>query len=295
MAYNSSDPRSQLAGQSPGTGEGDIAQPGYFAFRDFEPTDERTWYVRGQNLVLSYSSLEAGQELTRHAEKHEYAVILPDDDGYVDVQTPDGREELRGAGLIVVPPGDSTVRALRPTSAIRLFDTSADDLVELALNAADYAEPHPRVALLERWPAPSEDRLRIYPLDEVPTDPERFGRIFRTRAFMVNFLPDQLGPRNPENLSPHHHDDFEQISLAVEGEWMHHIRTPWTSQRSQWREDEHHTITSPSVTIIPPPTVHTSEARGQGRNRLIDIFSPPRLDFSEKPGWVLNAEEYPAP
>jgi mannose-6-phosphate isomerase-like protein (cupin superfamily) len=211
------------------------------------------------------------------------------------VLTGDGATKVDSAGLVVVPPGASRISVHGDGPLVRLVEATEAAWRDRVANADAYAENHPRVALLERWPAPAEARVRFYPLSEVPADPKRFGRIFRTRSFMVNFLPQQDGPRDPHKLSPHHHDDFEQLSLAVQGEYVHHIRTPWLPDRSTWREDEHVRIGSPSVTIIPPPTVHTSEASDPGVNQLIDIFSPPRVDFSEKPGWVLNADDYPMP
>ena len=40
--------------------------------------------------------------------------------------------------------------------------------------------------------------------------------------------------------------------------------------------------------MIPPRVVHTQDV-GNGTTWLIDIFGPPRIDFSSKPGFVLNA------
>jgi hypothetical protein len=289
--YEKDDPRSALATATaprPDSGAA-IAAAQYLDLRAAP-------VVRAQNVILIHVDARVGDDLDNGTLDGELAIVVTGASPAFTVLTDDGATRITEPGLVVVPPGASRISVDGDGPLVRLVEATEPAWRDRVANAGAYAEDHPRVALLERWPEPAGARaVRFYPLSGVPADPKRFGRIFRTRSFMVNFLPLQDGPRDARKLSPHHHDDFEQLSLAVQGEYVHHIRTPWLPDSTTWREDEHVRIGSPSVTIIPPPTVHTSAASDPGVNQLIDIFSPPRADFSEKPGWVLNADDYPMP
>jgi hypothetical protein len=298
-----SDPRASMSsygatatGRPPAT---EYARPEYVRFAGTEPQETgpgvRTWYARGQNFVLAYSEVSSGGELERPAQPDEYALLLPEREPAVEVAVAGATERVEGYSISFLPPGASRVRALGEERLVRLFSARSEDLVARCANAASYARPHPNVAPLVPWPDPVGGfRLRTYSLD-VPEDPSRFGKIFRCTTLMVNYLDATVGPRDPTKLSPHSHDDFEQCSLVLHGEYVHHIRFPWTSNLAQWVDDDHTRIGAPSVAIIPPPSIHTSQSVSEERNQLIDIFSPPRVDFSEKEGWVLNACDYPMP
>ena len=253
----------------------------------------RTWNARSATLVVSYTQAKAGDVFARTAQSDEYVVLQYSESAPIRVTTGSASEEVREEAFVVVPPGDSSIEVLADGVLIRLFSVVADDLREGALNAGAYAEPDLRAAPLGEWPDPvSGFRLRVYKLADTPIAEGRFGRIFRTTNVMVNFLAEEPTPRDPLKLSPHYHDDFEQISLAVKGAFIHHIRYPWGPDSSRWRPDESREIATPSICVIPPPTIHTTQGIGP-HQQLIDIFSPPRVDFSTS-GWVLNAADYPA-
>ncbi|MEU2349829.1 hypothetical protein [Modestobacter sp. NPDC049651] len=257
------------------------------------PHGSRTWLARASNLVLAYTEARAGDVFARSGQPDEYTVLMYSASAPVTVTAGDESASVAEEAFVVVPPGDSEVRVDADGVLIRLFSAEAPDLTAAALNADAYAEPDLRAAPLVPWPDPVGGfRLRVYRLADTPIAEGRFGRIFRTTNLMVNFLAEEPGPRNVHKLSPHHHDDFEQISLAVQGRFMHHIRYPWGPDATQWRPDESREIATPSICVIPPPTVHTTQGIGE-HQQLIDIFGPPRQDFSDS-GWVLNADDYPA-
>jgi len=300
--YDATDPRASLApapsaaAKPPATtyAAADIGK-----FYETAPQEDdangKSWYIRSQNAVLIYTDARDGAVFKRSGQVDEYVLLLPDAGVSATVTASDGTTKVAGYSVAFIPAGNSEIRISGSGKIIRLYTTRSKDLADKCGNADAYLTAHPNVPEFKPWPAAKAGpKVHVYSLD-VPEEPGRFGRIWRCSTFMVNYLPAQKGPRDITKLSPHHHDDFEQLSLALEGAYIHHLRWPWTTNLNNWREDQHEYCGSPSVTVIPPPSIHTSRGMADGINQLVDIFSPPRMDFSLKPGWVLNAADYPMP
>lgn len=300
LMYDTSDPRARLAAAtSAAPVVGRYTPAHYGLFYEEQPQQktagEETWMARGQNFLVAYTQADPGAVLERRDQVDEYMLLLPDRGKGAIIDAPEGRTEVEGFSLVIVPPGDTRITLTDGGRVARIFSTRSPDLVSQCSNNESYSGDHPRIPAFEPWPEPPAGyKVRAYSLD-VPAENGRFGRIFRCTTLMVNILDPLVGPRDITKLSPHHHDDFEQGSLAIDGAFTHHLRWPWTINLNDWREDEHVYCKSPSLTVIPPPAIHTSRGMDDGLNQLVDIFSPPRADFSKQPGWVLNADDYPVP
>lgn len=255
---------------------------------------EHSWIIRSANVVVVISRVRSGTRLQRTGQSDEYMVLLP---AGLHATITAGSDSVTAGpdSLTIVPPGDSVVELHDDGLLTRVFTVRATDLAVLASNAATYAQGAPSVAPLVDWPMPVDGyRLRHYRLNDF-NDPGIFGRIFRSRNLMINVFQPARERRDPAKLSPHSHADFEQLSIALDGSFIHHLRTPWKADSAQWRMDEHLEVHSPSTLVIPTDLVHTTQSIGDGVNWLIDVFGPPRVDFSSQPGVVRNAAEYPMP
>lgn len=260
------------------------------------PPDERTpdsesWYAVASNFVVVMTRAAEGAVLTSSDVADEHCVVLPTGNVPLTVKTGEESVHAEENSLVIVPPGTSTIEVEQAGWVYRVFSCHCD-VYARAAERDDTPRTGFEAAPLIPGPDPVGGfRLRHHRLaDYEHLDGDQ--RIFRTTNMMIKLAPARDQRRPPTNLSPHSHDAFEQASLVVHGEWIHHLRFPWGKDRSEWRDDEHVRVGSPSVTIMPVGAIHTSQSVGPKWNQLIDIFAPPRLDFARS-GRVTNADEYP--
>jgi mannose-6-phosphate isomerase-like protein (cupin superfamily) len=204
--------------------------------------------------------------------------------------------DLGGHSIAILPAGRYAVQLASTGEAYILSTDRIDDRGHQAINAETYADPDMRVrpvgAPFVRVEVTAE--IRSHPISNItiPADNGRL-RFLQSETMSVNWV-EYDGVRDRDALTPHSHADIEQATLAIEGEFVHHLRTPWGRNADLWREDAHVSAGPGSVVIIPPEIIHTTEGVGGGRHVLVDIFAPPRRDFIAR-NWMFNAGEYVAP
>ncbi|WP_168175045.1 hypothetical protein [Polaromonas sp. C04] len=250
----------------------------------------QTWLTRGRTFVVAISRVTAGVRLERTHHPDEYMLLVP---GGLEVSIEAGGKTVASDGqgdtLTIVPPGESAITVHGSGWVTRVFSHRAADLAALASNAESYPVQAPDAP---PPPPPGGFKLRHYPLEQYKK-PDSPARPFRSTNLLVNAFVPRDFRRDTRKMTPHAHDDFDQASLALQGHFVHHLRYPWSTDMTQWRTDEHHAVGSPSVIVMPAQVLHTTQDVGEGWVQLVDIFSPPRPDFVEKPGWLCNEADYP--
>jgi mannose-6-phosphate isomerase-like protein (cupin superfamily) len=269
-----------------------IREPDYVFLRQEPPTaGVRTKSARGQNFMVEWISFSVGGEHSVSL-RNEAILILPDVAATVSGDVGDARAPSRS--VVILPSGHSQIRLKEAGLAIILKSEFSAAEAGACVNAATYETLNPLVAPVRSLSPRGKAGLRVYPIDDVmPASGRSRLKMLQSSTMSINWV-EYDGPRDRRQLSPHSHEDFEQGSLAIHGQFVNHFRVPWGPDAEVWRDDAHLPVEPSSLTVIPPGLIHTTEGIGPGRHLLLDIFAPARFDFREK-GWIANAAEYADP
>ena len=278
-----------------------IRHRGFADFGGLDPElrdGNRHWLMRAQNfwlewIEMAHDPVSAGFEV--HSLFESMLLVL---NAAVRVVPADpGRAPAQAAAhsLCILPPGCHAVSAAAGAVCVSIASARSDLAGRRCLGQEAYVERDPRICPTgQPYRRHAGDGvIRVLDIDAIAASPDRPRlKMIQTDTLSINIV-EYDGPRDRRALSPHAHADCEQGSLAVEGDFVHHLRVPWGSDSNLWRDDEHLQAGSPSLLVVPVGMVHTTEGVGEGRHMLLDVFSPPRRDFIDS-GWVFNSRDYEA-
>ena len=145
--------------------------------------------------------------------------------------------DVPAGSVVIVPPGRSGRRirvAEQGTGQCGRwggFTALNADLRDKAPNSREYAGHPAGVAPVEPWPMPRDGyKIRVYHLDDTPAGKPH---CYVHRTAMTNFAwPVATRPRRTDAMSPHTHEDFEQVSIIHSGTMVHHMRRAWSASTS---------------------------------------------------------------
>jgi hypothetical protein len=244
-------------------------------------------FAVGQTFIAEWFDVDGGT--AEFASAEETILFFPEAGGTLAL----GSEsvDIPDDALVVAPAGDASVTLRAPGVVLVLATQRSDRDPARAINA-----PVARDARVKAVGAPfartgGAKSVQVFPIAQLHPPPTNGRLRFLQSATMSINLVIYDGPRGRNALSPHAHTDFEQATLAIQGDYVHHLRAPWGPDADQWRDDVHLPAGPASMLLIPPHLIHTTEGVGEGRHVLMDIFAPPRRDFIQK-GWVANAADY---
>ncbi|NRP72144.1 hypothetical protein ILFOPFJJ_03040 [Ensifer psoraleae] len=267
-----------------------IRQHGYVEFNGdgTREGDWRVWRARGKTFLVEwYEAAGIDASLERRA-IDETIAVFPAGGGSVTI---DGiSTTIPDRAIAIIPPDVHSITVVAKGQVILMSPIRSDMARPAAQNERDYDDASAE-GMQVVGDAPSRAGLQVIPIDGIkpPADKPRL-KIVRSATMSVSWI-EYEGLRDRTKLSPHDHADFEQGSLAIEGEFIHHLRVPWGPDATAWRDDLHLAAAPRSLCVIPPKMVHTTEGEGEGKHILLDIFAPARADFIGK-GWVFNQDAY---
>lgn len=263
-----------------------------------------SWVARSENLVVTYSEHSPGATSRIDNCRGEHSLVVPDSETVATVSAGGAKRRVPGRSISILPPGDVEITV---DSGGRVFHIVSSvfnpHAAAAAANADVYASADPYVAEYVPWPEPPGGFApRVYPVPREPQAAGVPGWLVRCTTHMLlwtyGHVGDRIltGPEELERAGPHSHEDFEQVDVTFSGDLRFYLRSPWTLRRADWQPDREWLLESPAFVAIPPRVVHVAEGADESRvTESLALYAPPRLDWSAKPGRVMNEAEYPMP